>query len=303
MNKFSTPCILLIGGMALMVLCTSVQALEDCTSALRQGKTVQAIALAQAVLQNTPQDTSAYLCLGRAQMIEKHYAVALTTFQQAEKTAKSLTDKALSSIFIGHAYLALMQYESAKVAYRASMAYAEQEGKLYLVRANQIFLGDVALAQGQAQEALQAYQQASGHDGNDDERLESASKQAETYAQLAQFEQAIAYQLKSYVLQRQLGGDYVTAGISLATYYYQAKHYAQARDFLQMLQAHIPAHESSDWVEVAYYLAKLEQAMGNSTQAITYLKQAKIAATHSQNQLWLQKIQLLWQEFGLQSRE
>jgi tetratricopeptide (TPR) repeat protein len=142
-------------------------------------------------------------------------------------------------------------------------------------------LGETFALSGDLNQALAHYQTGAKLAMNDNERADSYERLASAYQALAQYDQAIEYQLKAVVMQKMAGDldQYANASLVLGKIYITAKDYVGAERTLNKLLQFCKDNGGAYYeAKTDIYLAQSKAGSGNIEAARMHLSDASTIA-------------------------
>lgn len=271
------PLAIIILALPMAVLAEPAADITACNQALQQQQPQQALKLADAVLKQTPAQRDAMLCKGRALTQMAQHSAALALFQQAEQLAASPLDHVISLYLVGNSYKAMAEPAQALEAYQAGIAYADAAKiKRYQLIGHHL-AGDLHMEKQAFDLALQAYQRASAYAANGNERADNYGHIAAAHAAKQQFNQAIEFQIKSLMMEKQNADleHQAHAELELGKMYSQAREAANAEKSIQHVIDLGETYGSAYWkAKGLWYLAEHKVRVGQPDEAKQLLQSA-----------------------------
>lgn len=258
---------------------------SSCQAALEKGDAVTAQQAAEAALKRNAKNRDALLCDGRALGAQGRYEEALKALTQGEQQSKSTFEDLVAYLLIGNLHKANKHYAEALASYEKSLNLSKTEKNDKFIRISENMLGETFALSGDANQALTHYQIGAKLAMNDNERADSYERLATTYLALAQYDQAIEFQLKAVVMQK-IAGDldqYANANLALGKIYIAAKDYAGAERTLNKLLQFCKDNGGAYYeAKTDIYLAQSKAGSGNLDAAKTLLNDASAIAKNIQ---------------------
>jgi len=270
-----------ISFILLIIISLNVYSAEDqvaaCSSALDKGDAISAQRFAEEALKRNSKNREALLCDGRALNAQGRYTEALSAFERGEKLSKSAFDDLIAHLLIGNLHMKNGKYPEALASYEKSLSLSTTEKNDKFIRISENMLGETYALSGDYPQALAHYATGSKLAMNDNERADSYERLASTYKALAQYDQAIEFQLKGVMMQK-IAGDldqYANASLALGQIYIAAKDYASAERTLNKLLQFCKDNGGAYYeAKTDLYLAQSKAESGNADAAKTLLSDA-----------------------------
>src|SRR5450830_9624 len=232
--------------------------LNACNKAMLAGDAATALDISNTVLAQDQENRVALLCKGRALDGLGRYAESLAVLNTAEASAQTPLDHIIALTLIGNVQRDSKQYTEAQASYEKSLALTRTEKNTHFERIDLNLIGDTLLATKQAQQGLDSYLAASKLSANDNERAEGFEKIAFSYQVMKNYDKAIEYQIKAFLMQDKAGNleDYVNAGLELGAIYSAAGDYANAERYINKMLKLSRDNGGAYWeAKSEYYLA------------------------------------------------
>jgi tetratricopeptide (TPR) repeat protein len=294
MNKYSQNTLSLI-FIALFFISFNASAQDiseknsACNSALDKGNIVNAITIANEILQQEANNHNALLCKGRALGAQGKYDAALSAFELAAKQSKPGFDEIITHLLIGNLHLENKKYAEALASYEKSLKICEVEKNDKFKRINLNLIGETHTQNNDLNAALASYLAGSTLAMNDNERADSYERLGATYSALGQHDLAIEHQLKGVVMQKRAGtlDQYANASLALGKVYEKAKDYSNAEKtytkFIQFAKDNGGVYYEA---KASYELAQIKALSGDAATAKLMLTDAlKIAKNMGEGDL------------------
>ncbi len=225
---------------------------DTCQKRLSAGDYAQAISLAEESIRADANQRESYLCLGRAQSGAGNHADALKTFEKADSLSTNPYEHIIALTLLGNELKASGKPADAIATYRKSAALA-REGKIQRYEMIDLnLIGETQQESGDAQSAVNSFEQAYKLAANDNERADCHAHLASAYSALGDHDHAISHQIKAVVMEERSGDldHYAHANLELGKIYLAAKQYADAEKLMSrmlpvIVQAGDPYWEAS----------------------------------------------------------
>ena len=232
--------------------------LSVCNKAFAEDEANTALDAANKVLAQDKDSRTALLCKGRALNVLGQYQEALAALNAAETLSQIPLEHIIALTLIGNVQKNSKQYSEAQSTYEKSLAISQSEKNNYLERTNLNSLGDTFVASNQLQKALDSYLAGSKLAANDNERADGFERIAATYKLMANYDKAIEYQIKAYLMQEQAGDldQYANAGLELGAIYTATGNYVNAEKYINKTLKLSRDNGGAYWeAKSEYYLA------------------------------------------------
>jgi len=257
--------------------------LNACNKAMSEGDPTLALDIANKILAQDKDNRVALLCKGRALNGLGQYAESLTALNVAEVSAQTPLEHIIALTLIGNVQRNTQQFADAQATYEKSLVLTRAEKNTHFERINLNLLGDTLVVTNQPQQGLDNYLAASKLAANDNERAEGFEKIALTYQVMKNYDKAIEYQIKAFLMQEQAGDleDYVNAGLELGAIYTAAGDSANAERYINKMLKLSRDNGGAYWeAKSEYYLALNKIANQKTVDARPLLLDAqKISST------------------------
>jgi tetratricopeptide (TPR) repeat protein len=298
---------LIISFISLIILSYNIYADEvsdknfACNAALNKGDFNTAEKLADEVLKHDVKNREASICKGRLLGAKGSYDEALILLKQAEALSNEPSEHIIGLILIGNIYKAQQKNSDALASYENSLNIAKSEKNEKYIRADYDFIGDVHRQSNDLNAALASYQSGAKLAMNDNERAESFELLASTFKALGQYEDAIAYQVKTIQMQKISGtlDQFADSTLALGQIYMAAKDYLNAdkslTKFAQFAKENGGAYYEA---KAKLYLAQCRAESGDAASAKVLLAYASSLATSINAKDLANEIQLTKKNLG-----
>ncbi len=260
-----------------------------CNAAVNQQDAKTALSLAAQLLKQNSKDKDALICQGRAFSLTGDLTAAVQAFNTAKINSRDPFDQIIIHILIGNAFQSANIDSHALTAYQTSADLSNAQKNANYERISYNFLGDVHFKAKRYQDALNEYKKAYALTANDNERGESYENIALTQYHLGALDEALAYQIKAFVMHEKVGSldQFANSSITLGDYYRLNKNYTAAENTLNKI-IKFSKEQGGAYFEAkaSYTLAKVKRDMGDELAAKNLVEYAnKIAVGTNDNAL------------------
>jgi tetratricopeptide (TPR) repeat protein len=252
--------------------------LNACNKAMSAGDAAAALDIANKVLADDKDNRVALLCKGRALDGLGQYTESLVALNAAELSSQTSLDHIVALTLIGNVQRDTKQYAEAQSTYEKSLALTRTDKNTHFERIDLNLIGDILVLSNQPEQGLDSYLAASKLAANDNERAEGFEKIAHTYQLIKNYDKAIEYQIKAYLMQEQSGDldDYANAGLELGAIYTAAGNYVNAEKYINKTLKLSRDNGGAYWeAKSEYYLALNKIASQKSADARPLLLDAQ----------------------------
>lgn len=266
---------------------------NTCNAAVNQQDAKLALSIATQLLAKNSKDNDAHICQGRALSLSGDLEGAIKAFNTAKLSTNDGFDQVVIHILLGNAYQNADKSSEAMQAYQTSADLAKAEKNANYERISYNFLGDVNFKAKQYQNALNAYTKAYALTANDNERGESYENIALTQFRLGALDEALAYQIKAFVMHEKVGSldQFANSSITLGDYYRLNKNYIAAENTLNKIIKFSQAQGGAYFeAKASYTLAKVKHEMGDKLAAKKLIDHANNIALQTRDTALSQEI-------------
>lgn len=267
---------------------------SDCTLALNKGEFTKAITVSETIIKLEPSGSAGYLCKGRALGAQGNYAAALIALDLSTKNAKDSFDQIIGHTVTGNLHKQFNKNAAAITSYEKSLEICKAVKNDKFARINHTLIGETQVLNKTLDLAIASFTASEKLSNNDHERADSYEHLATTYSAMGKHDLAIEFQVKAVLMQRKSGtlDQLANASLEMGRIYTVAKDLPNAEKTYTKLAEFSKENGGSYYEAKAYIgMAQTKFAIGDKASANTWMDQAKLIATNTQDKALMLEIE------------